>query len=390
MSWLEKLGIHSVINATGPWTIMGNSALSPDVREAMDEMAQTFVPIDELQNAASRIISGITGSEGGYVTAGAASAITLSIAACVAKEDPERIWALPKIHNAPNTVVMFKQSRSYYDVAVRSVGVDLRIVDAFAEDAIDQLVAAIDSDVACVFHDYTGLPYRDRSGIPALSEVVEAAHRGGVPIIIDASMAVPPHTNLSDIVKTGADFVAFSGGKALQGPAASGFVACRSEFLRSIAIQHQDVDIWEEITGKVDNDKKFMGIGRSHKVGKEQIVGMLVALQAYSERDHAETLAFWESSLQLIENAIEDIAGVATRWEVAGDGRAPYLMVSFDGSQSALTPAAVSASLMKSAPRVFIAAHWNNAIWIGPETLQEGEASIVAEQLRAAIISSSA
>lgn len=386
MSELTALGIRPVINATGPWTKMGNSAPSPQIRQVMDEMAASFVPMTELQSRASEVISQVTGSEAGYVTAGAASAITLAVAACVAGEDPNRIWSIPHLVEPPDTVVLFDAHRWFYDFAVRATGVKLETVEMRAPDALQRLERALDPRVvACVFYDCTGLPYKDPDGTPALEDVVAVAHRKGVRVVADASMALPPASNLRAIVGTGADAVAFSGGKALQGPAASGFVACRRNLVRSIAVQQMDTNVWSELTGEVAPDKLFMGIGRSAKVGKEQIAGLVAALLAYSQADHEAVSSRWRQRLEVIEAALRDMAGVTCRWQISNEGRAPYLMIGFENSLAGITTASVSQRLLEGAPRIFLAAHRGNVLWAGAECLQDGEAEIVGDRLAAVI-----
>jgi len=385
MGELERLGLVGVINATGPWTRMGNTAPGPAVLRAMEEMAGIYIPFVELQDAASRAIAEATGSEAGYATPGAAAAITLATAAFVAGEDAERMRALPRPEGPPHTVVLFRQHRTYYDVAIRAAGAVLRVVDAPADAsgarALDALAEAIDTDVAAVFYDATGLPYRDQTGVPDLEPVIARAHDRGVPVLVDASMALPPVENLRSFVAAGADAVAFSGGKAIGGPPASGFLACRRALLRSIALQHQDVDIHTELTGAPHPVSPFMGIGRGYKVGKEQVAGLLAALSDYALRDHDGERRLWHARLDMIEEAVRAIPGVTRRRIVSNEGRAPYLMLGFAGPLAALQTTEVSRHLLAGTPRVFVAAHRGNLLWVGPENLREGEAETVARRL---------
>ena len=375
------LGVRPVINATGPWTKMGNSALSPAVIAAMTEAAHHYLPFAELQDAAGRAIAAATGAEAGYATPGAAAALTLAVAACVTGEDPARIEALPQIPTPPYSVVMFQQHRGYYDVALRATGAHLTLVDAAAPDPLDRLSTAIDGAVACVFYDCTGLPYKDQSGVPPLEAVVAVAHRRGVRVVADGSMALPPADNLRALVATGADAVAFTASKAMQGPAASGFLACRRDLLHAIILQHQDLDVLAETTGAPDPYNRFMGLGRSLKIGKEQIAGMIAALDAYTRRDHAADQQRWRGTLERIESAIANIDGLARRWLVSNEGRAPYLLVGFEGPLAGVQATDVSAALLAGEPRVFVAAHHGNTLWLGAETLRDGEADVVARRL---------
>ncbi len=378
---LTELGVEPVINATGPWTTMGNASLSPRVVAAMQEMSAAFIPMSELQDAVSRMVAGATGAEAGYALPGAAAGLTLCVAACIAGEDPERIKALPRIDDPPHTVVMFKQHRGYYDVALRATGARLRLVDAAASDPLAYLRAALNPDAACVFFDCTGPPYKDPSGVPPLVEVAAVAHAAGIPVVADASMALPPAENLRAIVTAGADAVAFAGSKAIQGPPASGFIACRRALLRSMVLQHQDLDVLAETTGRADPDNRFMGLGRSLKIGKEQIAGLIVALHDYVARDHATDTRRWRAALETIEAAVAGVPGVARRWLISEEGRAPYLLLSFEGPLAGLAPAVLSERLMADRPRIFAAVHHGPALWLGAECLKDGEAETVGRRL---------
>ncbi len=380
-SILMEHGLQPVINATGHWTKMGNSTLSDGVITAMNDAARAYLPIDELQDIASRAIAEATGAEAGYATPGASAGMTLAVAACIAGEDPARIKSLPHIAQPPHTVAMFQQHRGYYDFALRATGAHLRLVDASAPDPLQRLAAAIDDDVACVFYDCTGLPYKDHTGGPSLDDVVRVAHERGVRVVADGSMAVPPAENLRALVATGADAVAFTASKAMQGPAASGFVACRNDLLRSMALQHQDLDVLAAITGAGDPRNRYMGLGRSLKVGKEQIVGMLVALDEYQRRDHTGDQAAWRAALEVIEGAVRDIDGVSRRWLISNEGRAPYLLVGFEGRLAGIKAEDISDRLMAGEPRVFIAAHHDNTLWVGAESLGDNDAERVAGRL---------
>ena len=387
-SFLAERGLRPVINGTGPWTRMGNAALTPRVVAAMAEAAAVYLSAAELQEAADRAVVAATGAEAGYATPGAAAAITLAVAACLAGEDPDRIQALPRIQAPPHTAVMFRQHRGFYDVAVRAAGAHLRTIDARAPNCLETLGAALDADAACFFYDVTMPPHKDQTGVPRLAAVIALAHERGVRVVVDGSLALPPVENLRALVALGADAVCFSGGKAIGGPSASGFIACRRAMVRSMALQHQDYNVFAATTGTSDPHNLFMGLGRGLKVGKEQIAGMIVALEDYARRDHSDEQRLWQAALETIERAVSDIDGVVRRWLVSDVGRAPHLLVSFEDPIAHVMPQTVSDALLAGAPRVFVGAHLGPALWLGAENLRDGEAEIVgrrlAEEIRAA------
>jgi D-glucosaminate-6-phosphate ammonia-lyase len=381
-SALTDFGLRPAINATGPWSPIGNSTPSEGVIAAMGDAARAFLPVRELQGTASRMIAEATGAEAGYATPGAAAGITLAVAACIAGEDPVRIKSLPHITAPPRNVVMFQQHRGYYDFAVRATGAHLRLVDAWAPDSLGQMTSAIDGDVACVFYDCSGPPFKDQSGIPPLEDVVRIAHQAGVRVVADASMALPPAENLRAILATGADAAIYTASKAMQGPAASGFVAAARDMVRSITLQHQDLDVVAETTGTPDPLNQYMGLGRSLKIGKEQIVGMLVALEEYQRRDHGDDQTNWRAALERIESRITDIDGITRQWLVSNEGRAPYLLVGFEGPLGETRADDISARLMADDERIFVAAKSNNTLCLGAENLCADDVGLVARRLR--------
>ena len=201
--------------------------MAPEVAQAMAEAAQSCVDIAALQAKASEIIASKTGAEAGYVTSGAAAGLLLGTAACVARLDISKMARLPDTRGMKNDVVMARSQRNFYDHAVRTVGVNIievglpdRYTGAGVRDAEPwEFDDAIGEQTAAVFY------VAHAAAKPALDDVVEVAHRRGVPVLVDAAAELPPVSNLKRFVEAGADLVAFSGGKALGGPQGSGLLA---------------------------------------------------------------------------------------------------------------------------------------------------------------------
>lgn len=288
----ERFGVPVIINAKGTATRLSGGIMAPEVADAMREATQACVDMASLQAAASRVIARHTGAEAGYVTSGAAAALLLGTAACVTGLDPGRINRLPDTRGMRNRVVMVRSQRNFYDHAVRSVGVDLvevgiadRYSGAGVRDAESWEIAdAIDERTACVFYVY------QPQSRPALEAVADVTRAANVPLLVDAAAQLPPVENLRRIIEAGADLVAYSGGKALLGPQASGILCGRRALIAAAALHNLDHDIeFEQWNPPADFiDKKALrglpqhGIGRSCKVGKEQVIGLLAALEAFS------------------------------------------------------------------------------------------------------------
>ena len=291
MNVYERLGVRTIINAKGPATRLSGGLMAEEVAAAMLEATQHCVDMTELQTRASAIIAEITGAEAGCVTSGAAAGLLLGTAACVTGLDPAKMNRLPDTSVMRNEVVMVRSQRNLYDHAIRAVGVKLvevglpdRYSGAGVRDAEPWEIAdAISENTACVF--YVASPQSQ----PALKEVTKVARAAGIPVLVDAAAQLPPIENLRHFIKEGADLVAFSGGKAIGGPQGSGFLCGRKELVAAAALQNLDQDIffeqWTPPPGLFEKSKlrglPQHGIGRTCKVGKEQVVGLLVALQHF-------------------------------------------------------------------------------------------------------------
>src|SRR5215212_5120344 len=318
MGVYEDLGVRTVINASGTLTRLGGSRMAPEVLAAMAEAAASFVHIDQLQARAGAVIAEITGAEAGYVTTGAAAGLALGLAACVAGLDVGKMDRLPDTTGMNNEVVVQRGHRNAYDHAIRSAGVRFVEVGYLGYPGaggtfgwqIDEAITERTAAVAC--------PILDTPGTVPLREVCEIAHAKGVPVIVDAAAELPPRANLRRFIEEGADLVAFSGGKAIGGPQASGILVGRADLIASVALQHQDMDVypatwtWRErylASGQLPGPPHH-GLGRPMKVGKEEIVGLMVALKRFLACDHAAERREQEARLGAVVDALAGVPGV--------------------------------------------------------------------------------
>jgi L-seryl-tRNA(Ser) seleniumtransferase len=294
--------------------------------------------MDELQSKASEVIAAHTGAEAGYVTTGAAAALLLGTAACVARLDIGKMARLPDTRGMKDEVIMVRSQRNFYDHAVRTVGVKIvevglpdRYAGAGVRDAEPwEIDDAITDSTAAIYY------VSGSAAKPDLSEVVEVAHQKQVPVLVDAAAQLPPVQNLRRYIDAGADLVAFSGGKAIGGPQGSGMLAGRRDLIMSAALQNLDMDIlwdqWSPPAGLIDKallkGVPLHGIGRACKVGKETIAGFLKALDIFVSADPRVRHGQWLDCLKRIEAGLRDVNTLSLAIKNADDvERVPLLEI---------------------------------------------------------------
>lgn len=361
-----SLGVKPIINARGTVTILGATRVLPEVKEAMDLAAKDYVQLDELMDGVARRLSQLTAAEWGVVTSGASAAITAATAACVAGGDPDKIWKIPDLAGMKDEVIIPSYSRTAYEAAARAVGVRMIEVRTTAE-----LERAISPKTAMVL---VLAGERSLNGPLSLREIVSIARPENIPVLVDAAaedLVVPnPHLSL------GADMVAYSGGKCLRGPQCAGLLLGRKGLVSaawiSMAPHH--------------------GFGRGFKVGREEIMGMLTAVEMWMKRDHVKEQKTWTSWAEHIAKRLKDVKGVTTEIvQPRGlSNRAPSLKVEWDNEKVALTGQEVEQLLWDGDPRVAVSGagsflpfppNQQPNIRIYPSQLQSGEEKIIADRI---------
>jgi D-glucosaminate-6-phosphate ammonia-lyase len=394
MDVYEQLGVKKRINGAGLVTRLGGSLMPSEVLEAMVEAAGAFVDMAELQARASAVIAEVTGAEAGLVTTGAAAALTLGTAACLTGLDAARMDRLPETSGMPNVVVMARPHRNAYDHAIRAAGARLREV-GLNDRAVGAGVrgvepweweAALDADVVAIA--YTATPLMD----PPLRQVTDVAHRRGLPVLVDAAAALPPLARLRRLLSDGADLVAVSGGKALRGPQSTGILCGRRDLIAAAALQQLDMDVapetWSPPAALVPRDRlsgiPHHGIGRGFKAGKEEIVGLLVALRRFVTLDHEAEALRATRCLESLAGHLAGLPHVATRLRSAMEtGRYPWLEVVLDEAGLGRTAAAVSRALQDGDPPVHLGERraMEGVLIVHPEGLRDGDEAVVAARL---------
>ena len=389
MSIFTELGVSTIINAKGPATRLSGGIMRNEVAAAMADASQVCVDMAHLQAAASARIAGATGAEAGYVASGASACLLLSAAACMTGLDPGRMARLPDTTAMRNECVMVRSQRNFYDHAIRASGMKIievglpdRYSGAGVRDAESwEIEDAICERTAAVFY------VADAAARPALAEVVAVAHAHGIPVIVDAAAQLPPQANLKRFIAAGADLVAFSGGKALGGPQASGILCGKRDLVMAAALQHLDLDVfwdlWEPPPSLIDKTRLKgappHGIGRSCKAGKEEIVGLLVALQLLIAEGDAARHGRWLADCKTIAASLQ---GVDARITGESDQEA-VPTVELRLSPAHMTATELTLKLQRGTPAIAIDPfpRDQNTVIINPMCLKPGEAGIVGREI---------
>jgi L-seryl-tRNA(Ser) seleniumtransferase len=381
----EKLGVRKRINAAGALTRLGGAVMAPEVVEAMAAASRGSVDIGELQDAASACIAEATGAEAGMVTTGAAAALTLAAAASIARWDVAKMAALP--HVAAD-ILLPRTHRTGYAHALAASGA--RLVDFGHNDrgtgagvrGIEawEIEAALTPSVVAVGFSVNATSIVD---LPTVASVCRAH---GVPLIVDAAAQLPPKDNLRRFIDMGADLVAFSGGKALGGPQASGILAGKRHLIASALLQQLDMDVAPDTWSPpklIDRTNlrgvPHHGIGRGFKAGKEEIVGLLTALDRFVKADDAASNAALESRLKAIASTLNGHA--VTLVPAEKTGRVPVLEIAVPDAL------ALSARLQRSNPPVHLSERHaaRGILTLDPQVLLPEHDAPLAAALKAAL-----
>jgi len=285
MDIFEKIGIKKYINAHSNRTIYGGSRMSEKVLNVMAEMAKHFVDIDELQEILGGEIANLTHNEGAYITNGASAGLLISSAACMAGKSKYRQYKLPNTEGLKNEIIVIKGQRNPYDKAIECSGAKIVEIGDAWQTLEWKLEGAINNNTAALV--YTPEPLNAIPTLP-LGKVIGVCKKRGVYVIVDAASQLPPVENLWNFTKAGADLAIFSGGKALSGPQSSGLILGKREL----------IDICKMI------GSPHYGIARSSKVGREEMVGLYIAVEEYLSMDH---VAFMEKVEQRVKKIIQEL-----------------------------------------------------------------------------------
>ena len=363
----RRLCLRPLINAAGTYTPLGGSLLAPEVVEAMREASQQCVSISELLEKSGEYLAGLLGCEAALVTSGAAGALTLGTAACVTGEDLEKVIRLPDTAGMKNEVIIQKAHRFNYDHAVRNVGVRMIEVENSRE-----LEAAINSRTAMMLF-LNSFPNRFFNTVVPKGRIdheewVEVGKKHGIPTFNDCAADVPPVDNFTKYTRMGFDLVTFSGGKALRGPQCSGLLLGRSDLIRAALL---------------NNYPNADAIGRPCKMGKEEIIGLVAAVDRYLRLDHDAEWRRWEGQIALIDTAVKSVQGVETEYHVPPmQSHVPHLKVHWNEKEWNFTTEDCMQALREGNPRIEVGRPDNGLLILSTFMLNPGEERIVARRLR--------
>ena len=359
----RSIGVEPIINCRGAYTIIGGSLELPPVREAMEAASHNYVQYDELAEGIGQRLADLTQSEWGMVSAGCAAGMKHITSACITGGDPEKLIRIPDLTGFDkNEVIIPLYSRNTYDHAVRNIGVKIVHVSNAAE-----LEKAINSKTAMIYVNavngsFTGQPF-------SLEVIASVAKPKNIPVLIDAAaenLSIP-----SVHIKRGADLVAYSGGKAIRGPQCAGLMLGRKDILQSA---------WQA-------SSPHHGPGRDNKVGREEMIGMMAAVETWLKRDHDAEYKSWMSRLNIIAKKSLTIEGVKTSISepVELSNKHPTLWVTWDPAKFNVTGYEIAEELGSTKPRVAVGSKdqsdGNTSIDIVSSHMQEGEAEIVADRV---------
>ena len=297
----SRLGVKTVINCRGTWTYLSGSLQFPEARAAQEEAGKYFVNMVELHQAVGRRLAELTGAESGLITSGAAGAIAAGTAGCMAGNDPKKIWQLPDTTGLKHEVIMVG-GRSAFDSAVRLTGAKLILVEK-------------PDDIANAINENTAMIYTTDLGDKLVREDAIAKDHH-VPLFLDDAAGIPPIDNIKLYAKMKLDLYTFSGGKGLRGPQCSGVLLGRKDLIEAA----------------MRNSCPFEGaVCRAMKVGKEEVIGLLTAIETWLKLDSKKQFNEWNNRVERIAKLVETVPGVRTEIYVPDDGnRYPTLRVSWD------------------------------------------------------------
>jgi uncharacterized pyridoxal phosphate-dependent enzyme len=358
----EELGVTTVINCEGTMTMLGGSILRPELEAVMAQAGRHFVNMPELEVAAGKRIAEMLKLPDGYtalVTSGAAAAIQSGLAGILTGDNEAFIKQLPDLTGLKSEVIIQKSHRNPFDHQLRTTGVKLIEIETR-----DELRQAIGPRTAMMH--FTN--FANAAGQIKVDEWAKLAKEYKLPCMNDAAADTPPISHLWDYTNTGYDLVTFSGGKAMRGPQCAGLLIGRKDLVAYALLNnspHEDT------------------LGRSSKVGKEEIIGMVKALELYLNEDHEALAKEWQGRLELISRQIVRVPGVSTTFFVPDiANHVPHMQITWDAAKISLSPKQASQLLRESKPAIVMGgAEGKPGLSMNSFMLQTGENKIVADQL---------
>jgi L-seryl-tRNA(Ser) seleniumtransferase len=358
--YFSELGVRTFINAAGTYTALSASLMPPEVVAAYEYASHHYVALGELQDKVGERIASMLGAEAAMVTSGAAGAMTCGTAACITGTDHKAILQIPDLTGLKSEVIIQKAHRFAYDHAVRATGV--RLVEVASAEELER---AVNPKTAMMLFYNAGEP----TGPIKAPDFVALGKKHNVPTFNDASADVPPVENLRKYVAMGFDMVTFSGGKGIRGPQSAGILLGRKPLIQA---------------ARLNTSPYSDSIARGMKVNKEEMLGMLVALELYLKRDHEAEWKEWERRVKVIVDSIHDLPTIHTETfvpEIAN--HVPHLRITWDQAAIRLSPPEVMKRLREGKPSIEVTPLTNpKNLVIGVWMMERGDEKAVARRLR--------
>jgi D-glucosaminate-6-phosphate ammonia-lyase len=356
----KELGVRPLINAAGTYTMLTASLMPSEVTQAWNYASRKYVRLTELHDAVGKRLAELLRCEAAMVSAGAASALTLGSAACMTGKSPDLIKRLPDTTGMKTEVIIQKSHRYGYDHAIRNCGT--RFVEVETREDLERAVNP--NTVMMLFFNAN-----DPVGKIKAEEFVELGKKLSVPTFNDAAADVPPVDNLFKYTKMGFDLVTFSGGKGLRGPQSAGLLLGRKDLIEA---------------ARMNTSPNSDTIGRGHKVNKEELLAMLVAVETFINRDHEAQWRDWERQIKLIADTVSPIKTVTTdTWVPEIANHVPHLRIKWDPAVVKITVPEVTKQLRDGEPSIEVMpAGFKDMLVVSVWMLEPGEAQIVGRRIR--------
>ena len=361
----ESLGVRPIINASGTTTMWGGSKLRPEVAEVMQKTSNVMVDLGELNRAVGKVLAEICGAEAGVVVSGSGGGLVMQAAAVIAGKDPANMVRLPDTTGMKDEIIIHRSHRFGYDQLYRAAGAKFVEIGDGRRCYPWQLEAAFTEKTAAVAYLYA--QFVSRRAIP-LPQVCEIAHARGVPVIVDAASTLPPRDNLRRYIREGADLVILSGGKGIRGPQGTGILVGRADLIEAAAA----------------NAAPNAYLGRSMKVAKEEIMGLVTALRIFDEEDEAAETARYREMMQVVVDALIEVPGL--RVSVQHDlinYLVPTALIEFTPEWNGPSRDEVMEAMAKGDPAIHLHQLGDpDEFGVDPINLDEGEVEVVIRRLR--------
>jgi len=367
MGIYQEMGVKELINCMGPVSKIGGSLMPQEVIVAMQEAAKSFISMDELLGESGKKIAKLVGAPAAFITSGAAAGLAVSVAACMAGNDPIKAKQLPDTYGMKDEVIIHHCHRIHYDQAVRLTGsffVEIGFSDwSDAED----LEGYISEETAAIL--YVAKFERCKGSI-SLKEVIKVAKEAHIPVIVDAADEVPPLDNLNKFTDMGANLVVYSGGKGIRGPQGSGLILGDKDLIKACSV----------------NGSPNYGIGRPMKVDKEEIVGLTKAIELFVKKDFDLEMKNWEKQRSYIIDKIGNIPNINCIIDkplppgTPGSFFLPSLFIDFDEEKLLMSKDEILEKLWNGNPRIAVDKSLDGIV-IRMMMIQNGQEKIIAEKL---------